>query len=101
MGLRLTRKLQLKAFTCVLTVGDKLKPHAAGSAVYAGAKHFRAAKGAQQASRAIVAIVDLGGTRNTYWKSYFICSFRDEIIHECKQVQFFEASEIIPTKSLT
>lgn len=39
MGLRLTRKLQLKAFTGVLAVGDKLEPHAAGSAVDAGAKH--------------------------------------------------------------
>lgn len=71
MGLRLTRKLQLKAFTRVLTVGDELKPHAAGSAVYAGAEHFRAAKGAQQTSRTIGAIVDLGGTRNTYWKTLY------------------------------
>lgn len=71
MGPRLTRKLQLKAFTRVLTVGDKLKPHAAGSAVYAGAEHFGAAKGAQQTSRTIGAIVDLGGTRNTYWKTFY------------------------------
>lgn len=87
MGLRLTRKLQLKAFTRVLTVGDELKPHAAGSAVYAGAEHFRAAKGAQQTSRTIGAIVDLGGTRNTYWK-HFIRYFRDQIIQERKQGQF-------------
>lgn len=88
MGLRLTRKLQLKAFTRVLAVGDKLEPHAAGSAVYAGAEHFRAAKGAQQASRAIAAVVDLGGTRSTYWKTYFVCYFRDQVTREREQGRF-------------
>lgn len=82
MGPRLTRKLQLKAFTRVLAVGDELEPHAAGSAVYAGAKHFRATKGTQQASGAIAAIIDLGGTRNTYWKTSFICNLRGQILHD-------------------
>lgn len=45
--LGLTGKLQLKAFTRVLSVGDELEPHAAGSAVDAGAEHFGAAEGAQ------------------------------------------------------
>lgn len=72
MGPRLTRELQLKAFAGVLAVGDELEPHAAGSAVDAGAEHFRAAEGTQQASRAVAAIIDLGGRRNTFWKGPLI-----------------------------
>ena len=85
-----------------MAVGDELQPHAAGSAVYAGAEHFGAAEGAQQASRAIAAVVDLGGTRNRYWKTSFVCYLRDQIIHECAhRHSSLEASEIFPTKSLT
>lgn len=82
MGLGLTRKLQLEAFAGVGAVGDELQPHAAGRAVDAGAEHLGAAEGAQQASRAIAAIVHLAGTRNTEGKTCFICYFRDQTIHK-------------------
>lgn len=101
MDLRLTRKLQLKAFARVLAVGDKLQPHAAGSAVYAGAEHFGAAKGAQQASRAIAAIVDLGGTRKTYWKLILFATSGTKSPLSANRDSSFQGSEIIPTQSLT
>lgn len=94
MGLRLTGKLQLKAFAGVLTVGDELEPHAAGSAVDAGAEHFRAAEGAQQASRAVAAIIDLGGTRNEFWKTPFIATLGVKPFGRANRGGSFEAKEM-------